>query len=80
LSPDIRFILWVIALAALLFYPASKLIWVFSVRRLQRKLGRGLSDEEINAQRNRARVIAAFVVLLFSVLYNLKTLGVPGGG
>lgn len=80
MSPDIRFILWVLALAALLFYPASKLIWVFSVRRLQRKLGRELSGEEINGQRNRARVIAAFVVLLFSILYNLKTLGVPGGG
>ena len=80
MSPDISFIIWVIALAALLFYPVSKLIWVFSVRRLQRKLDRELSDEEINGQRNRARIIAAFVVLLFSVLYNLNTLGVPGGG
>ena len=80
MSPDISFIIWVIALAALLFYPVSKLIWVFSVRRLQRELDRELSDEEINGQRNRARIIAAFVVLLFSVLYNLNTLGVPGGG
>ena len=80
MSPEITFLLWVLALAALLFYPTSKLIWVFSVRRLQRKLARELSPAEVNGQLNRARVIAAFVVLLFSVLYNLRTLGVPGGG
>ncbi len=74
------FILWVALLAALLFWPISKLIWVLSVRRLQRKLARELDEKEIAGQMNRARVISVFLSLLFSLLYNLSTLGMPGSG
>jgi hypothetical protein len=74
----LNFIVWVLILAALLFWPMSKLIWVMSVRRLQRKLARELDEQEIAGQMNRARIISAFVSLLFSVLYNLHTLGMPG--
>lgn len=74
----LKFILWVLLLAALLFWPMSKLVWVLSVRRLQRKLKRELDEGEIAGQMNRARVVSAFVSLLFSFLYNLSTLGMPG--
>lgn len=74
----LNFIIWVLLLAALLFWPMSKLIWVLSVRRLQRKLERVLDETEIAGQVNRARTIGAFVSIVFSFLYNLSTLGLPG--
>jgi len=76
----LNFILWVLLLAALLFWPMSKLVWVMSVRRLQRKLARDLNETEIAGQMNRARVISVFVSVTFSFLYNLSTLGLPGSG
>ena len=76
----LEFWLWVIGLAALLFYPVSKLIWVFSVRRMQRRLSRELSEEEIKGQLQRARFVSVFLVLLFSWLYNFNTIGFPGRG
>lgn len=69
------FIASVLVLAALLFFPTSKLIWVISVRRLQRKLGRELTDKELTGQKGRARFITVFVVLIFSYLFNLQILG-----
>ena len=74
------FILWVVLLAALLFWPMSKLVFVLSVRRLQRKLGHELDAGELAGQLNRARVIGVFVSLVFSYLYNLSTIGLPGSG
>lgn len=76
----LNFIVWVVLLAALLFWPMSKLIWVMSVRRLQRKLARELHEQEIAGQMNRARVVSVFVSLLFSFLYNLSTIGLPESG
>jgi hypothetical protein len=75
-----NFILWVVLLAALLFWPMSKLVWVLSVRRLQRKLSRPLEEKEIAGQVARARIISVFVSLLFSFLYNASTIGLPGDG
>ncbi|MFO7642666.1 MAG: hypothetical protein R6X17_15770 [Candidatus Competibacteraceae bacterium] len=62
-------------LAVLLFFPVSKLILVFSARRLQRRLQRELEPAEIAGQRRRARLIAAVVVLVFSYLFNISFLG-----
>ncbi|MEE9265701.1 MAG: hypothetical protein V3V86_03135 [Gammaproteobacteria bacterium] len=76
----LNFILWVLLLAALLFWPMSKLVWVLSVRRLQRKLTHALDEKQIAGQIMRARVISAFVSLLFSFLYNASTIGLPGSG
>lgn len=73
----------VIVLALLLFFPVSKFIWVLSVRRLERKLGKALSEQERQGQRNRARVIAAFVSLVFSLLFNthlMRVMESSGGG
>ena len=61
-----------IVLAVLLFYPVSKLIWVFSVRRLQKKLNRELNENELAGQMSRARFISIFVSLIFSYLFNLS--------
>ena len=72
------FILSVLVLAALLFIPVSKLIWVFSVRRLQRKTQTELTQEEIDGQLNRARFISIFLCLIFSFLFNLQIIGLPG--
>ena len=67
-------------LAVLLFFPMSKMIWVLSVRRLERKTARLLSDEEIAGQRNRARFIAALVSVLFSALFCYNIVGIPANG
>jgi hypothetical protein len=74
------FVFSVIILAALLFFPMSKLIWVVSVRRLQRKLQTELSPEEVNGQLVRARFVAVIVCLAFSFLFNGNLLGFPGHG
>jgi hypothetical protein len=73
------FYISVLVLAGLLFIPASKLIWVMSVRRLQRKTGHELNDSEIQGQKNRARIIALVLVAVFSWFFNLNLLGVSHG-
>lgn len=73
----------VLVLALLLFFPVSNFIWVISVRRLERKLGKALTEEERQGQRNRARVVAAFVSLVFSLLFNthlMKVMESSAGG
>lgn len=70
----------VIFLAALLFFPTSKLIWVLSVRRLQRKLNTDLSAEKIAGQRKRAYILALTLVILFSLLFNMHLLELPEHG
>ena len=80
MSQELYFTIMVLLLAGLLFLPVSKLIWVLSVRRLQRRSGRTLSDTEIDGQLKRARLIAVFVTLIFSFLFNANLLGMPGDG
>jgi hypothetical protein len=70
----------VVAVAALLFLPASKLVWVLSVRRLERKLGRPLVDEARLGQRNRAWFIAIIVCVAFSALFNYQILDMAAHG
>ncbi len=74
------FTLSIVVLAALLFFPVSKMIWVLSVRRLQRRTGRELDTAEAQGQLVRARFIAVFASLLFSFLFNLNLLGWPQSG
>ncbi len=66
-----------VLLAALLFVPVSRMIWVMQVRRLERKLGRESTTEERARQRRTARVIGAFIAVTFAFLYN-RTLVAPG--
>lgn len=70
----------VAVLALMLFFPVSKMIWVLSIRRMQRKLGRELSDREIYGQRRRARFLAAFLCVIFSFLFNFNMIGYPTHG
>jgi len=74
------FLLSVLLLTLLLFFPVSKLIWVLSVRRMQRRLGRELNEGEVQGQLRRAQVIAVFLSLAFSYLFNLNLIGMPGHG
>lgn len=70
----VHFWLSVLVLAALLVWPAGKLIWVLSVRRLQRRERRELSTEEAAGQRGRAYFIAVLVCFVFSLLFNYSLL------
>lgn len=76
---SLSFYLWFILLAVMLFFPVSNLIWVISVRRLQRKLGTALDQEALHGQKIRARFISLFLVALFSWFFNLW-LGNAGNG
>ena len=69
------YLLWTFGLAAALWWPASRIIWVLSVRRLQRKLDRELSTDEITGQKRRAWVIATVLSLVFSALFNFRLYG-----
>ncbi|MDX1513967.1 MAG: hypothetical protein R3174_09515 [Gammaproteobacteria bacterium] len=60
----------VIVLALLIYLPTTKLIWVWSVRRLERRLQRVLSEEERAGQLKRARFIGAIISLVFSWGFN----------
>ncbi|WP_428603777.1 hypothetical protein [Sedimenticola sp.] len=73
------FYLWVALLAIMLFLPVSNIIWVTSVRRLQRKLGRELAAGELQGQKNRARFISLILVTLFSWFFNLSISGAIHG-
>ncbi|WP_275096117.1 hypothetical protein [Sedimenticola hydrogenitrophicus] len=73
------FYLWVALLSVMLFFPVSNLIWVVSVRRLRRRLGRELAAEELNGQKNRARFISLILVTLFSWFFNLSIIGAAHG-
>ncbi len=67
-------------LAALLFLPLSRLIFVLSVRRLQVRLGRGLQEAEMRGQLARARFLAVLLASAFATLFNGNLLGWPGHG
>ncbi len=60
-----------VVLAALLYFPVSRMVWVLSVRRLERRRGEHLDEKERIGQRNRARFIAVLITLPFSALFNL---------
>jgi hypothetical protein len=80
MSPWTSYWLWVAALALALFVPVSKLVWVLSVRRLERRLGHPLSDQDRAGQLNRARFVAIVVCVAFSALFNYHLLDMPGHG
>lgn len=80
MSPWTYYWLSVAVLTALLFLPASQLVWVLSVRRLERKLGQPLSPGEREGQRNRARFIAVIVCVIFAALFNYQILDMAAYG
>jgi len=60
----------ILFLAALLFFPVARIVWVLSSRRLHRRLQRELTADEVTGQLQRARVVAIPLVLLFSYLFH----------
>ncbi len=65
----------VLILTGMLLFPVSKIIWINSVRRLEKRLERRLSEEERAGQKRRARVVAILLILPFSWLFNMHLLG-----
>lgn len=80
MSPWTYYWLSVAVLAALLFLPVSKLVWVLSVRRLERRQGQALSDAERLGQLNRARFVALILCVVFSALFNYQILDMSAHG
>lgn len=75
ISPEYRW-LWSAALAIVLFFPVRQLIWVFSVRREQRRQGGRLPDEPVlKSLKNRAGVTSALLCLVFTGLYAAVVFG-----
>lgn len=73
MNPVLHQWLSVAVLGGLLFIPVSNIIWVLSVRRLQRK---GAVDAHATAvQRTRARVLALPLVTLFAYLFYHGVIG-----
>ena len=69
--------LWTLALAAALWWPVSRLVWVVSVRRLERRRGKALDAETRAGQGRRAWVLAVPISLTFAALFNLRLLDAP---
>jgi hypothetical protein len=80
MSPWTYYWLSVLVLAALLFWPVAKFVWVMSVRRLERRLGQALRDDERAGQANRARFIALLLCVIFSAMFNYQLLDMSTHG
>jgi len=74
MSSEMYYILYVVLLSALLYFPVNKLILVLSIRRLEKKIGLSLSESERKSQLNRSRFISVILILLFSCLFNIEVL------
>ena len=63
---------WVssLILAVLLYFPASRVVWVMRVRRMERRLKRTTTDEERMRERRESNLIAGVIVITFSFLFN----------
>lgn len=66
----------VIILTLLLYYPVNKLIFVLSVRRLEKKTGKQLSSDQKSGQLNRSRFISIILIIIFSCLFNINILNI----
>ena len=70
------YLISVIILALLLYYPVNKMIFVLSVRRLERRIGKQLNDDQKKGQLKRSRFISIILILCFSCLFNINILTV----
>ena len=68
----IFYLLSVILLSILLYYPVNKLIFILSVRRFEKKIGDTLNDKELKGQLVRSRFISIILIIIFSSLFNLN--------
>jgi len=72
MSAKYFYILSVFLLSLLLYFPVNKLIYVLSVRRLEKKTSSKLTEIDLKGQLIRSRVISIILVVLFSGLFNFK--------
>tara|TARA_B100000745_G_scaffold75998_1_gene45970 strand:+ start:133 stop:357 length:225 start_codon:yes stop_codon:yes gene_type:complete len=72
MNEDVFFLAGIVLLSIALYFPVNKLVWVLSVRRLERKYKKKLTDVERKLQLNRARFISIILVIIFSYFFNLK--------
>ena len=72
MNEDVFFLAGIVLLSIALYFPVNKLVWVLSVRRLERKYKKKLTDVETKLQLNRARFISIILVIIFSYFFNLK--------
>ena len=70
------YVISVIILALLLYYPVNKMIFVLSIRKLESKIGKQLNDDQKNGQLKRSRFISIILILFFSCLFNINILSV----
>ena len=70
------YLISVIILALLLYYPVNKMIFVLSIRKLESKIGKQLNDDQKNGQLKRSRFISIILILFFSCLFNINILPV----
>ena len=75
MTNTMEFYLWVALLTSLLIYPVGKLMWVLSVRRLEKKLQKKLSEKEYLGQRRRGFFLGFLVSLMFSLMFNFNSMG-----
>ena len=61
--------LWTVVLGAMLFMPVRKLIWVMSVRRHERRTGKGSDEETRASMKSRAAITSALLCLVFATTY-----------
>jgi len=59
--------IWIVALAALLFFPVRQLIWALQVRRAQKRAG-DMDEKELRLK-SRSGFTAALLSLIFAYFY-----------
>jgi len=74
MSPWTYYWISVVVLAGMLLWPVFKLVWVLSVRRLERRSGHALSEQERLGQRGRAWFVAIVLCCIFAALFNYQLL------
>ncbi|MBT4888659.1 MAG: hypothetical protein HON65_03795 [Rhodospirillales bacterium] len=68
-SAEYRYV-WMIVLAAMLFFPVRQMMWVMSVRRAIRKGGEdNVNEAEKERLKKRASFTSALLCFLFSLFY-----------
>ena len=72
MNEELFFYLSVLILAAALYITVNKLIWVLSVRRIEKKSKSKLNEYQRNLQKNRSRFISILLVFIFSYLFNMQ--------
>ena len=69
---ELFYLLSVILLIILLYYPVNKLIYILSVRRYEKKTGHSLNQKELRGQLVRSHFISIILIIIFSSLFNLN--------